>query len=166
MNRDEQDGYVMDAHGRIMALDVGARRIGIAISDGLGITAQGLRTLERRNRPTDLETLRTLAAEHGVGRWLLGLPRHLSGDEGRQAVKVRAWGEALAAHTRLPVTYWDERLTTVEAGRVLTAAGSSLGQRKRAIDRLSAVILLQSFLEASRPVPGNNDSEPPLPDWG
>jgi putative Holliday junction resolvase len=156
----------MDARNCIMALDVGARRIGIAVSDGLGITAQGLRTLERRNRPTDLEALRILAAEHGVGRWLLGLPRHLSGDEGRQAEKVRAWGEALAAHTRLPVTYWDERLTTVEAGRVLTAAGSSLGQRKKAIDRLSAVILLQSFLEASRPVPGNNDSEPSLPDQG
>lgn len=133
-----------------MALDVGARRIGVALSDGLGLSAQGLPTLERRNRHTDLEALRQLAAAYGVERWLLGLPRHLSGDEGRQAAKVREWGEALAAHTRLPVSYWDERLTTVEAGRVLGAAHSSLQQRKKAIDRLSAVILLQSFLDAQR----------------
>lgn len=137
--------------GRIMALDVGQRRIGIAVSDGLGLTAQGLPTLTRRNRHTDLEALRQLAAAHGATAWLLGLPRHMSGDEGAQAAHVRALGEALAAHTRLPVSYWDERLTTVEAQRVLGVAGSSLEQRKRAVDRMAAVILLQSYLDAHRP---------------
>jgi putative Holliday junction resolvase len=137
--------------GRMMALDVGLRRIGIAVSDGLGLTAQGLPTLTRRNRAADLEALRRIASAHDATAWLLGLPRHMSGQEGAQAAHVRALGEALAAHTRLPVTYWDERLTTVEAQRVLSAAGSSLEQRKRAVDRMAAVILLQSYLDAQRP---------------
>lgn len=138
---------------RILALDLGARRIGVAVSDGLGITAQGLATVERRNRGADLEALRALAERYEAAQWLLGLPRHMSGSEGRQAGLVRAWGGALERHTGMPVVYWDERLTTVEAGRVLRQAGSSRLQTRRAIDRMSAVILLQSYLDArSHPV--------------
>ncbi|MGH9483170.1 MAG: Holliday junction resolvase RuvX [Terriglobales bacterium] len=137
------------ARRRILALDVGERRIGLAVSDPLGLTAQGLPTLERRNRRADLEALAGLGREYQAGLWLLGLPRHLSGEEGAQAAKVRHWGDALARHTHLPVEYWDERLTTVEAGRVLRAAGSSRQATRRAIDRLSAVILLQAYLDAS-----------------
>ncbi|MGH9518675.1 MAG: Holliday junction resolvase RuvX [Terriglobales bacterium] len=134
--------------GRIVALDMGQRRIGVACSDGLGVTAQGLPTLERTNRQQDLAALAELGRARGAGLWLLGLPRHMSGSEGRQAESVRRWGEALGRHTRLPVTYWDERLTTVEASRVLDAAHASRASRRQAIDRLAAVILLQSFLDA------------------
>ena len=134
-------------HGRILALDLGARRIGIAVSDPLGITAQGLPTLQRLNRRRDLDALRALAEQQAAVAWLMGLPRQMNGLEGRQADEVRRWGDLLQRHTGLPVEYWDERLTTVEAGRVLREAGSSLAQTRRAIDRLSAVILLQSYLD-------------------
>lgn len=134
--------------GRILALDMGQRRIGLACSDGLGVTAQGLPTLERGDRRQDLAALSALAKQEGVGLWLLGLPRHLSGSEGRQAVLVRQWGRELERHTRLPVAYWDERLTTVQASRVLQSAHTGRAATRQAIDRLAAVILLQSFLDA------------------
>lgn len=136
------------ARGRIVALDMGQRRIGLACSDGLGVTAQGMPTLERVGRKQDLEALAGLARAQGAGLWLLGLPRHLSGQEGRQAEKVRQWGRELERHTRLPVAYWDERLTTVEANRVLQSAHAGRAATRQAIDRLAAVILLQSFLDA------------------
>lgn len=134
--------------GRILALDMGQRRIGLACSDGLGVTAQGLPTLQRSNRREDLAALTGLAKQHGVGMWLLGLPRHLSGREGRQAELVRQWGREMERHTHLPVAYWDERLTTVEAARVLQSAHAGRAASRQAIDRLAAVILLQSFLDA------------------
>ena len=136
---------------RILALDMGARRIGIALSDPLGLTAQPLVTLERRKRHADLVALQALALEHHASMWLLGLPRLMSGDEGRQAALVREWGTALARFTHLRVEYWDERLTTVEAERVLRSASSTRLQRRRAVDKMAAAILLQSFLEARPP---------------
>src|SRR6185437_6894755 len=136
---------------RILALDLGARRIGIALSDPLGLTAQPLATLERRSRHADLLALQALAAEHQAALWLLGLPRHMSGAEGRQAALVREWGSALSRFTHLPVEYWDERLTTVEAERILHAASSSRLQTRRAVDKIAAAILLQSFLDARPP---------------
>ncbi|HWG38600.1 MAG TPA: Holliday junction resolvase RuvX, partial [Terriglobales bacterium] len=90
----------MEPH-RILALDMGARRIGIALSDPLGLTAQPLVTLERRKRHADLVALQALALEHHASMWLLGLPRLMSGDEGRQAALVREWGTALARFTHL-----------------------------------------------------------------
>lgn len=135
---------------RILALDFGARRIGLAISDPLGLTAQGLPTLERSNRERDLAALLALAREREVTLWLMGLPLHLSGTEGAQAQKVRTFGALLAARSGLPVEYWDERLTTVTAQRVLREAELSLAKRRQAVDRLAAVVLLQSYLEAHR----------------
>jgi putative Holliday junction resolvase len=135
-------------YGRIIALDVGERRIGVAISDPLAISAQGLPTIERQNRTADLAMLRRLAQEHEAVKWLIGLPLHLSGTEGAQAEKVRAFGALVEKHTGLPVAYWDERLTTVQASRVLREAASTLAKRKKAIDRLSAVVLLQSYQDA------------------
>ncbi|MGH9467880.1 MAG: Holliday junction resolvase RuvX [Terriglobales bacterium] len=132
---------------RIMALDLGQRRIGLAMSDPLRLSAQGLTTLERRDLGADLAALASLAREHRVGEWLLGLPRHMSGSEGEGARAARRFGAALQRHTALPVAFWDERLTTVVAQRVLREAGSSLAKRKRAVDRLAAVILLQSYLD-------------------
>jgi putative Holliday junction resolvase len=131
-----------------MALDVGKRRIGVAVSDELGLTAQGLETVERTNKREDLTRLASLAETRGVSLFLVGNPVNMSGSEGRQAEWVQRFAEDLAAHTGIPIRLWDERLTTVEAGRVLRSSGISIEKRARAIDRLSAVLLLQSYLDA------------------
>ncbi|MEK7404280.1 MAG: Holliday junction resolvase RuvX [Acidobacteriota bacterium] len=134
--------------GRVLALDVGRRRIGLAVSDELGLTAQGLPTLARTNKREDLAALARLAAEKGVTLILVGHPLHMSGEEGRQAEWVREFAEGLARHTGLPFELRDERLTTVEAERVLRASGVSIEKRARAVDRLAAVLLLQGYLDA------------------
>jgi putative holliday junction resolvase len=134
--------------GRILALDVGKKRIGLALSDPMGITAQGLPNLVRTNKRTDLAELARLAAEHEVTLFLIGNPLNMRGDEGRQAQWVRELADALSARTGVAVRLWDERLTTVEAGRVLRSSGIGIEKRARAIDRLSAVILLQSYLDS------------------
>jgi putative Holliday junction resolvase len=134
--------------GRILALDLGKKRIGLALSDPLGITAQGLPTLERTNIREDMANLANLIAERGVTLLLMGNPLHMSGDAGRQAAYVREFAERLAAHTGVPLKYWDERLTTVEAHRVLRSSGIGIEKRARAIDKLSAVILLESYLDS------------------
>jgi putative Holliday junction resolvase len=146
---------------RILALDLGKRRIGLALSDALGITAQGLPTLERTNLREDLAALSRIAAEHEVRFIVMGHPLHMSGREGRQAQYAREFAERLRARTGLEVRFWDERLTTVEAQRVLRESGILTKQRRRrpsvaaqvarksakaVVDKLAAQILLQSFL--------------------
>src|SRR6266567_9250053 len=132
---------------RILALDYGTRRIGLAVSDELGVTAQGLPTLLRKNTRADLAALARLVQEKSVDRILMGDPLHMSGDAGVQADAARQFGEQLSSYTGKPVQSWDERLTTVEASRVLRASGISIEKRARAVDQLSAVILLQSYLD-------------------
>jgi len=139
----------MSTPGRVLALDLGKRRIGLAISDGLGITAQGLPTLERRNKRADLAALAALIRERAVTQILMGNPLHMSGTAGRQSEWAREFGAALEKHTGVPVKMWDERLTTVEASRVLRQSGIGIGKRAAAIDQLSAVILLQSYLDSA-----------------
>jgi putative Holliday junction resolvase len=134
---------------RILALDLGARRIGVAVSDPLGITAQGLGTIERRNGHTDMAALQKLVKEYEVGMILLGQPLNMSGQAGIQAEKAEAFAGQLRRRLSTPVTMWDERLTTAEAQRVLKSSGVGLEKRKQAIDRMAAVILLQSFLDRS-----------------
>ena len=136
------------ANSRILALDLGKKRIGLAISDPLGITAQGLPNLVRSNKRTDLAAIEALARERGVGLILMGNPLNMRGGEGRQSQWVRDFAGALEERTGLPVKLWDERLTSVEAGRVLRASGISIQKRAAAVDRLSAVILLQSYLDS------------------
>jgi putative holliday junction resolvase len=133
---------------RVLAIDLGKKRIGLAISDPLQITAQGLPNLDRTNKRADLAALGTLVAEREVGLILMGNPIGMRGSEGRQSGWVREFASALEAHTRLPVKLWDERLTSVEAGRVLRSSGISIEKRAAAVDRLSAVILLQSYLDS------------------
>ncbi len=133
---------------RILALDVGKRRIGLAVSDELGLTAQGLETLERRNNREDFSALARLAKERNISLFLVGNPIHMSGEEGRQAGFVRQFAETLSERTGIPVKLWDERLTTVEAERVLRQSGISIEKRARAVDRLSAVLILQSYLDS------------------
>jgi len=133
---------------RILALDVGARRIGLAVSDELGWTAQGLETLERSNARQDLARLAQLAAGLGVSQLLIGNPKSLSGREGRQSERVKEFGDRLARQTGLTAVYWDERWTSVEAERALRGAGKrTRAQRTGAVDRLAATLLLDSYLQ-------------------
>jgi putative Holliday junction resolvase len=134
--------------GRILALDLGKKRIGLAVSDPLGITAQGLPTLQRVNIRQDMSNIAHTILEWEVTLLLMGNPLHMSGDSGRQAAYVHEFGERLSAHTGTPLKYWDERLTTVEAHRVLRSSGIGIEKRARAIDKLSAVILLESYLDS------------------
>ncbi|HLW77869.1 MAG TPA: Holliday junction resolvase RuvX [Bryobacteraceae bacterium] len=137
---------------RILALDLGKKRIGLAMSDPLGITAQGLPTLERTNIRADLDSLAALIEQHGVAQILMGQPLHMSGREGRQTEYTRDFADRLKKRTGVEVKMWDERWTTVAAQRVLRESGASIEKRARAVDRLSAVILLASYLDAQ---PGN-----------
>lgn len=134
--------------GRILALDLGQKRIGLAISDELGITAQGLDTLERRGRRDDIEDLRKIAALRGVTKILMGDPLHMSGEASRQGDYTREFAGELERKTGLPIEFRDERWTSKEAERTLRGSGVANGRRKATIDKLSAVILLQSYLDS------------------
>jgi putative Holliday junction resolvase len=133
---------------RVLALDLGKKRIGLAISDELGITAQGLDTIERRGRREDIETLRRLAVARGVTRFLIGDPLHMSGDASRQGDYTREFAAELERKTGLPIEFRDERWTSREAERTIRGAGVANRARKPTIDKLSAVILLQSYLDS------------------
>ncbi|HXS97421.1 MAG TPA: Holliday junction resolvase RuvX [Candidatus Limnocylindrales bacterium] len=134
--------------GRILALDLGKKRIGLAISDPLGITAQGLPNLNRTNKRADFAELERLIEDREVRMILMGNPINMRGSEGRQSGWVREFAQELEQRTKLPVKLWDERLTSVEAGRVLRESGISIEKRAAAVDKLSAVILLQSYLDS------------------
>lgn len=140
----------MAAPGRILALDLGKKRIGLAISDELGITAQGLDTLERNGRREDIEALRRLAAERGVTKILIGDPLHMSGDASRQGDYTREFASELQRKTGLGIEFRDERWTSREAERTIRGAGVANRARKPTIDKLSAVILLQSYLDSQQ----------------
>lgn len=133
--------------GRILALDLGKRRIGLALSDELRLTAQGLETMQRSNMRADLSKLAELAAEQGVTLIVIGNPLHMDGSEGAQSAWAREFADKLRSRTGLPVELWDERLTTVEAERVLRQSGVSQQKRGAAVDRLAAVVLLQNYLD-------------------
>ncbi|MCS7025970.1 MAG: Holliday junction resolvase RuvX [Bryobacteraceae bacterium] len=137
-----------DPGRRVLGLDVGLRRVGVAISDPLGLTAQGLDTLERTNLRQDLARLSALAKQHGVELIIVGHPLHLSGKQGRQAELIQQFASKLAERSGLPVQLWDERLTTLVANQVLRESGLSRQKRARAVDRLSAVLILQSYLDS------------------
>jgi putative Holliday junction resolvase len=145
--------------GRILALDLGRKRIGLAISDALGITAQGLETMERSGRREDIETLRRLSAERGVRLFLLGDPLHMSGEASRQGEYTREFARELERKTGIRVVFRDERWTSREAERTLRGSGVAHGERKPAIDRLSAVLLLQSYLDSGA---GRRQEESPV----
>ncbi len=142
------------AAGRILALDVGTKTIGLAVTDELGITAQGLETIRRRNKRYDLAALHSVLRRYGVGEIVVGLPLRLSGQAGKQAESVTAFARELEAKFKLPVRLWDERLTSAEANRILRSSEISIRKRAGAVDRLAAVLILQNYLEyrsATRP---------------
>jgi putative Holliday junction resolvase len=134
-------------HTRIMAIDFGSRRIGLAVTDELGMTAQGLSTLHRTNKRNDFDHLRRTIKQYRVGEIVMGLPLRMSGDTGIQSDKVEAFAEELRARFKLPVHLIDERLTSVEANRVLRETDMSGRRRTQVVDQLAAVLILQSFLE-------------------
>ena len=137
-----------DAAPRIMGLDVGNRRIGVAVSDGLGLTAQPVLTLIRKKPREDLRSLARLARKYSCQEIVVGNPLHLSGDQGRQAAKTQAFAQLLADETKLPVHLWDERLTTMEAHRILYESGRPRTEHRSLVDQVAAVIILQGFMDA------------------
>ncbi|HEY9870122.1 MAG TPA: Holliday junction resolvase RuvX [Candidatus Obscuribacterales bacterium] len=136
-----------------MGLDVGDKRIGVAISDPLGITAAGLETIERKNMRQDVMAVAEMARRHGAVEIVVGLPKNMDGTLGEQAHKVQAFARKLARVTGLPIIYEDERLTTISAIRTLTLQGVKTGQKKDLVDRQSAAIILQKFLDRHEPPP-------------
>ena len=133
---------------RVLALDVGSRRIGVAVSDPLGITAQGLDTIQRQNKRKDWEALSAVLAKYDVAEIVVGLPLRLSGAEGTQSEKMRLFADELRAKSGLPVHLWDERWTSTEANRLLRETNLSIEKRGKAVDRMAAILILQSWLGA------------------
>ena len=134
---------------RILALDIGDVRIGLAVSDVLGITANPVETYVRKknDEEADAQYIAQLAAKLGVERYVLGLPINMDGTEGPRVDKTRRFAAALAAVSPIPIDYQDERLTTVTAERVLIEQGVRREKRKEVIDKVAAVIILRTYLD-------------------
>lgn len=133
---------------RIMGLDVGDKTIGVAVSDELGVAANPVVVIQRTaSLKRDIAEVRRLAEERDVGQIVVGMPLMLDGTVGIQAEKVQAFVEALRRRVRIPVVVWDERLTTVEAERLLMEMDQSRAKRKKIIDKLAAAVMLQSYLD-------------------
>jgi putative holliday junction resolvase len=133
---------------RVLALDLGKRRIGVAVSDELGITAQGLDTIQCTNKRSDLAAIARCASEKGAGLLLIGNPLNMSGQAGAQAEWVAEMAAQIAKYTGMEVKLWDERLTSAEASRTLREGGISVDRKSGTIDRMAAVLLLQSYLDS------------------
>ena len=134
-------------NSRVLAIDFGTKRVGLAVSDPLGMTAQGLPTLQRTRLADDLARLHSLVEEYSVELVLVGNPIGHSGAETAMSQRVAEFAEKLRRRLPCPVELRDERLTSVEANRTLREAGLSIGKRQRAVDRVAAVLLLQSYLD-------------------
>ena len=142
--------YPSEVEPRLLGLDFGNRRIGVAVSDELGLTAQPVLTLIRRNAKQDLKSLNRLIRKFGCVEIVVGNPLYMSGDQSPQAVRTQAFAETLRAAFSLPVHLWDERLSSAEAHRHLHAAGRPLAGHREVVDQVAAVLILQSFLDARR----------------
>jgi len=140
----------LDLSMRVLALDLGTRRIGLAISDPDAVFAFPLSTLEARGRERDIEALGQVIAEHEVERVVIGLPLHMDGRAGPEADAAREFARALAERTGLHVDTLDERWTTLEAERVLREAGSKRRKRRSVVDSVAAAIILRTYLELQR----------------
>jgi len=141
--------------GRLLGIDLGSVRVGLALSDPLGYTAQPLKSMPRVGPRKDLDFLARLVRENDVKKVVVGLPLMLSGEEGRSATAAREFAGRLEERlSGLPVELWDERLTTVEAERTLVSADVSRRKRKEVVDGMAAVLILQSYMEAQSVDPG------------
>jgi putative Holliday junction resolvase len=137
----------VEAAPRILGLDVGNRRIGVAISDELGLTAQPVLTLMRKDPGSDLRSLMRLVRRYGCQEIVVGNPLRLTGGKSNQTEKTRKFAELLAKKSGLPVHMWDERLTSVEAHRILYEAGRERSEHWKVVDQVAAVLILQDFLD-------------------
>ncbi len=134
---------------RTMGLDIGTRTIGVAISDELGIAAHGLKTIRRKSLEEDLKEIATIIRELEIDKIVVGLPKKMDGTLGTQAEIVFQWIEVLKDKIHVPVVTWDERLSTVGASKILLEADLSRKKRKKVIDKVAAVLILQGYLEQS-----------------
>mgnify|MGYP000922285949 CR=1 FL=1 len=132
-----------------MGLDIGTKTIGVAISDLLGLTAQGVGVIRRRDWGKDMEELRRMTAQYEVEKLLIGLPRRTTGAIGPEAKKIQAEGRKIGETLSLDVIYWDEWFSTASAEQVLLEADLSRQKRRQVIDRVAAAIILQSYLDSS-----------------
>lgn len=132
---------------RILAIDFGMKRMGLAISDALGITAQGLKTLQRTNMENDLREIQKLVEEYSAEKVILGNPLSHSGNETAMSQRVTAFAEKLRRRLNCPVELSDERLTSVQANRMLRETGMGLEKRRAAVDRVAVTLLLQGYLD-------------------
>ena len=138
---------------RILGLDFGSRTVGVAVSDGLLLTAQGVETIERKDENKLRQTaarIEALVKEYEVTTIVMGLPKNMNNTEGERVEKTKAFGEMLERRTRLPIVYWDERLTTVAAEQVLMESGVRRENRKAVIDKIAACFILQGYLDHIR----------------
>ncbi|MEW6374541.1 MAG: Holliday junction resolvase RuvX [Thermodesulfobacteriota bacterium] len=143
---------------RIMGLDIGSHTIGLAMSDELGVTAQGLKTIKRKSLEEDLREILVIIDQFKIEKIVVGLPKNMDGTLGKQAEMVFQWINAAKGKIHLPVVAWDERLSTVEASKILLKADLSRKKRKGVIDKLAAVLILQGYLDQGRKL--NNDLLP------
>ena len=144
---------------RILGLDFGSKTVGVAVSDGLLLTAQGVETIERKDENKLLKTcarIEELIAEYEITEIVLGLPKNMNNTEGERVEKTKAFGEMLERRTGLPVHYWDERLTTVAAEQILMESGVRRENRKEYVDKLAAVYILQGYLDSEGMKNGKN----------
>ncbi len=136
--------------GRIMGLDIGDKTIGVAVSDIMGLTAQGVTTIKRVGKKKDIEEIKKIISERQVNKIVSGLPKNMNGTIGTQGEKVQKFCELLKQETNLPIEFWDERLSTVAAERSLIEGNVRRENRKKVIDMLAAVIILQGYLDLQR----------------
>lgn len=136
--------------GRIMGLDVGDKTIGVAVSDLMGLTAQGVKTIKRVGKKKDIEALKEIIKERQVNKIVSGLPKNMNGTLGPQGEKVIKFCELLEEETGIKIEYWDERLSTVAAERTLIQGNVRRENRKGVIDMVAAVIILQGYLDRQR----------------
>ena len=135
---------------RILGLDFGSKTVGVAVSDGLLLTAQDVETIERKDENKLRKTcarIEELIAEYEITEIVLGLPKNMNNTEGERVEKTKAFGEMLERRTGLPVHYWDERLTTVAAEQILMESGVRRENRKAVIDKVAAGLILQGYLD-------------------
>lgn len=135
---------------RLMGFDIGEKTIGVAISDELGLTAQGLKTIIRKGREEDFSEIHNLIARYQIKKIVVGLPKNMNGTLGKQAESVLLWIKELKERISIPVVVWDERLSTIEATKTLLQADLSRAKRKKVIDQLAASIILQGYLDRKR----------------
>ena len=135
---------------RILGLDVGSKTIGVAISDPLGWTAQGIDTIRRKNKEQDIELVHKICKDYGVETIVIGLPKNMNGTIGESGERVLALAELIKEKTNLPIEMWDERLTTVAAHRAMLEADISRGKRKKIVDKVAATYILQGYLDKLR----------------